>query len=176
MPLSPCCFHCRFDGRIVFPAVPIAVMILPKDSGMGCPARLSSAGFGSNRSIWLGPPSMKRKMTDFAVGLWCGCFAFNGLTVAACSTPSRFSNDARAIAPRPLPALARKSRRDVARRLWMDTVQLLIPVNEFVRVQHGMAEIDQRSRLRAVYTFRDPRWRRDLLARGDSLRDDLLVP
>ena len=40
--------------------------------GRGLPCHFFSAGFGSNRSIWLGPPSMKRKMTFLAFGAKCG--------------------------------------------------------------------------------------------------------
>ena len=39
------------------------------DFGIGCPASRSSAGFGSSRSMCEGPPSRKRKMTDFALGI-----------------------------------------------------------------------------------------------------------
>src|SRR5262245_10140758 len=35
-------------------------------NGMGLPLSRSRRGLGSNVSIWEGPPSMKRKMTDFA--------------------------------------------------------------------------------------------------------------
>ena len=40
----------------------------PKESGIGLPASLSSAGFGSNKSMWLGPPSMNSQITDLAFG------------------------------------------------------------------------------------------------------------
>ena len=61
-------FEARFDGMRVFEAVPIAVMGRPKDSGIGWPASFSSWGFGSKRSRWLGPPSMKSQMIAFACG------------------------------------------------------------------------------------------------------------
>src|SRR3954468_18423610 len=68
MPLCPCCFHCRESGISVFDAVPMAVTTLPNDAGIGCPASFCNVGFGSNRSRWLGPPSMNSHITDFAVG------------------------------------------------------------------------------------------------------------
>src|SRR5215470_19460829 len=46
-------------------------------------SNFSSAGLGSNESIWLTPPSMVRKMHDFALGLWSGVFGASGLTAAA---------------------------------------------------------------------------------------------
>ncbi len=51
----------RFMGATLSPK-PIASISLP--------AYLLS--FGSNVSIWLMPPHMNRKMTDFALGLKCG--------------------------------------------------------------------------------------------------------
>src|SRR5262249_3961729 len=68
IPLRLYCFHARLEGISVFDAVPIAVIGRPKDSGMGWPASLSSSGLGSNVSRWLGPPSMKSQITDFARG------------------------------------------------------------------------------------------------------------
>jgi hypothetical protein len=69
IPLCPCCFQVRFEGMSVLFEVPMAVTTLPNDAGMGCPASFSRVGFGSKRSMWLGPPSMKIQMTDLAVGL-----------------------------------------------------------------------------------------------------------
>src|SRR3954471_16382370 len=66
-PPWPCCFHSRLQPRIGEPYSPIAVMTLAKLSGIGLPASLFTIGLGSNKSIWLGPPSMKRKMTLFAL-------------------------------------------------------------------------------------------------------------
>ncbi len=67
-PLSPYCLKVRLLGMSVLLAVPIAVMGRPNDSGIGWPAMSSSFGLGSNRSTWLGPPSMKSQMMDFALG------------------------------------------------------------------------------------------------------------
>ena len=114
MPDWPCRFQVRLVGMMVLLAVPIAVTTLPKDAGMGCPASLSSIGLGSNRSRWLGPPSMNRKMTDFALAGKCG---FLGLSGSAAADRSPASMDVSAIAPKPDPAWARKSRREVGRRL-----------------------------------------------------------
>src|SRR5450432_592932 len=68
MPLWPYCLKVRFDGMRVLLLVPMAVMGLPNDAGMGWPASSSSFGLGSNRSTWLGPPSMNSHITDFAFG------------------------------------------------------------------------------------------------------------
>jgi hypothetical protein len=48
--------------------------------GSGWPLYFSSAGFGSKVSMWLGPPTMNRKMTDFALGGMCGAFGASGFT------------------------------------------------------------------------------------------------
>ena len=42
-------------------------------------SNFSSAGLGSNESIWLTPPSIVRKMHDFAFGVWSGVFGASGL-------------------------------------------------------------------------------------------------
>ena len=49
------------------PYSPMAVMTGLKLSGSGLPANCSSLGLGSNKSMWLGPPSMNRKMTRLAL-------------------------------------------------------------------------------------------------------------
>ena len=51
IPLCPYCLNVRFDGISVLLAVPIAVITFPNDAGIGCPANLSSSGFGSKRSM-----------------------------------------------------------------------------------------------------------------------------
>jgi hypothetical protein len=48
---------------------PIGVMIGLKLDGNGCPANSRSFGFGSNKSMWLGPPSMNKKMTLLALAV-----------------------------------------------------------------------------------------------------------
>src|SRR5262249_55510187 len=67
------------------------------------PCNLVSCGLGSNRSTWLGPPSMKTQMTLFAVACRPG-----GGALPRDSSSRRAD---RAKRPRPLPARARKSRR-----------------------------------------------------------------
>src|SRR5260370_27672960 len=47
-------------------------------SGIGLPWCLANSGFGSQRSTWLGPPYMKRKMHDFAWATKCGCLGSRG--------------------------------------------------------------------------------------------------
>src|ERR1700682_6506381 len=67
MPLCPYCLKVRLDGIRTFLEVPgMAVNFGRMDSGIGCPASSTSLGFGSKRSTWLGPPSMKSQMMDFA--------------------------------------------------------------------------------------------------------------
>ena len=66
-PPWPCCFHSRLSGKMGELISPIAVMRpLVKLAGNGLPACCFNAAFGSKVSRWLGPPSMKRKMTFFA--------------------------------------------------------------------------------------------------------------
>src|SRR6185369_12257440 len=113
IPLWPCCFQVRLDGISVLPPVPMAVIGFPNEAGSGWPARRSSSGLGSNKSMWLGPPSMNTQITDLALGAKCGAFGARGSSgepvVAALPSPS---SDENAIAPSPLPALQRNSRRD----------------------------------------------------------------
>src|SRR3989442_6138849 len=80
MPLLPYCLKLRFDGMRELEAVPMAVMGRQNDSGIGWPASLSSSGFGSKRSRWLGPPSMKSQITDLAFGAKCGFLGAKGST------------------------------------------------------------------------------------------------
>ena len=54
----------------------------PKLSGNGWPCRRASSGLGSNRSTWLGPPTMNRKMTASARAGKCGGRAASGLVGA----------------------------------------------------------------------------------------------
>ena len=59
------------------------------DSGSGCPFSSFSFGFGSNRSICDGAPSMKMKMQFFAFGAKCGTRGARGSPGAdAASNPS----------------------------------------------------------------------------------------
>ena len=53
--------------------------ILPKLGGRGWPSSVFRTGLGSNRSIWLGPPVMNRKMHRLALAVICGGFAASGL-------------------------------------------------------------------------------------------------
>src|SRR5260370_31055308 len=47
-------------------------------SGIGLPWCLANSGFGSQRSTWLGPPYMNRKMQDLAFAEKCGCLGAKG--------------------------------------------------------------------------------------------------
>src|SRR5205814_4549656 len=109
-------------GRIVLSLVPIAVMTRPNDAGIGLPAIFWSAGLGSYRSMWLGPPSMKRKITLFALAAKCDGFGASGLSgetsgAPLAARPSRPSRWARAKPPKPQPARRRKSRREWTGRM-----------------------------------------------------------
>src|SRR5229473_596700 len=89
MPLCPYCLKVRFEPSSVLLLVPMAVIGLPKEAGMGCPFISVSFGLGSKRSTWLGPPSMNSQITDFAFGSWCGFLGARGSTmVGAAGRPS----------------------------------------------------------------------------------------
>ena len=110
-PPLPCCAHWRFDARIGESNSPIAVITRPKLGGMGLPASSWSSGFGSNVSMCDGPPSMKRKITFFALGAKCGFFGASGLMDCGAASALPFSKSSSASAPKPAPARSRKSRR-----------------------------------------------------------------
>src|SRR2546430_2237516 len=86
---------------------------LVNESGSFLPFISFSFGFGSNKSTWLVPPSMNRKMHCFAFGAKCGGRTAKGLVCekSAASSPFDCRSDAKARPPRPLAAVARKSRR-----------------------------------------------------------------
>src|SRR5690242_20271879 len=88
IPLWPYCLKVRNDGINELLPVPMAVIGWPNDSGIGLPASFTSSGFGSKRSMWLGPPSIKHQITDFAVGLKCGGFGASGSRSGAASAAS----------------------------------------------------------------------------------------
>src|SRR5262249_44754450 len=116
-PLWPYCVHLRGEASNGEPISPIAVMTLPKLAGSGLPASLFSSGFGSNVSIWLGPPSMNMKMHAFALAGKCGFLGARGEPPASAtggSANSRLpcSKYVSASAPKPPPPRRRKSRRD----------------------------------------------------------------
>src|SRR5215470_2064980 len=74
-PAWPYCLKVQGEARIgVEPSVNW-LWTLPKLSGSFWPSYFFSPGFGSNVSIWLGAPTMNRKMTDFALPGKCDDFA-----------------------------------------------------------------------------------------------------
>ena len=89
VPDWPYCAELALVGRIVLSLVPIAVMTRRTTAGIGLPASLSSAGLGSYRSRWLGPPSMNRKMTRFAFGAKCEGRGASGLSGDGRGAPRR---------------------------------------------------------------------------------------
>src|SRR5450631_2255397 len=52
------------------------------DGGREWPWYFFKAGFGSKRSIWLGAPSMNRKMMFLALPGKCGCLGASGSSTA----------------------------------------------------------------------------------------------
>src|SRR6185369_5810998 len=88
MPLCPYCLKVRLEPSRVLLLVPMAVIGLPKEAGIGWPLNSVNLGFGSKMSMWLGPPSMKSQITDLAFGSWCGFFGARGSTRVAAERPS----------------------------------------------------------------------------------------
>ena len=73
MPDWPYLPHLRWLPRQSGSASRNWLWILPKLGGRGCESRRFKSGLGSNRSIWLGPPVMNRKMQRLALaGKWPG--------------------------------------------------------------------------------------------------------
>ena len=73
MPLWPYGWNVRgLASTAAFGLVNASRRSLVMDGGSGLPLHFCSSGLGSNRSIWLGPPSMNMKMTFFALGGKCG--------------------------------------------------------------------------------------------------------
>ena len=107
IPLWPCCFHFRCEARSGARPSPIGVITGLKLGGSGLPASRLSSGLGSNVSMWLGPPSMNRKMTLRAVaGRRQGAAAGEPDVVG--SGPAARSRDSRSMSarpPKPAPAL-----------------------------------------------------------------------
>ena len=103
MPLWPYCLKVRLVPISVLLPVPMAVMGLPKDAGIGCPLSSFSLGLGSKRSTWLGPPSMKSQMTDFAFGVMVRLLRGQGIgrSLALCQSLEQVAS---AMPARPLPA------------------------------------------------------------------------
>src|SRR4051794_29668487 len=115
-PDCPCRANVRLlSSKFVYAVRPIAVTGRAKLPGKGLPPRRFNVGFGSNRSIWLGPPSRKHQITDFAVGAkWGKRTVPIGFAAEAPAAASRERKDASASEPNPPPALARNSRRECA--------------------------------------------------------------
>src|SRR5206468_2921689 len=83
-------------------------------SGRGFPSSRWSSGLGSNVSMWLGPPCMKRKITLLAGADKGGRFGARGFGLLETVAPEqscRLSKSPNASAPKPKADLARNSRR-----------------------------------------------------------------
>ena len=143
---------------------------LPNDSGIGLPAQLVELGLGVEQVEWLGPPSMNRKMTDFAVGAWCGVFGASGFATPAASRAIASRSACRAA--RCAQAAAGSRQESSPRRLHGDSV----PVHEFIGVQQHLAE-DPPTPRRTPASRRLPVGcrQRELLALRRALRSALLA-
>src|ERR1700682_2556393 len=112
---------------------------LPKLSGSCCPSYFFSAGLGSNVSIWLGAPTMKRKITDLALAGKCCGLGASGLTRVTASA-SRSSRYCSASAPKPWAARVNTSRRVMAGRMCSSS-ESSRGINELVAIEKRQAKI-----------------------------------
>ena len=90
-------------------------------NGIGWPCRLTSSGLGSNKSTWLGPPYMNKKITFRAFAGKCGGLGASGEGGAAAvfsdaparplKKPSCASIAVKAVPTNPPPACQRNPRR-----------------------------------------------------------------
>src|SRR5688572_15055414 len=104
------------------------------DSGSLSPSSSFSLGFGSNRSICDGAPSIKMKMHALAFGAKWGAFGPNGLAgTSAASKPCSRNIEASASRPNPLAADVRKSRRV---NLMMSSGLMSFSRNKLIKVHH----------------------------------------
>src|SRR4051812_31998796 len=112
-PPSPCCRHLRGESMIGLLFSPIARITGLNVGGIGFPLSSFSSGLGSKVSRWLGPPSMKRKMTDLARGETCGVLGARGWGLGAGAEKTELGRRcARARLPKPAPAERSMSRRE----------------------------------------------------------------
>src|SRR5258706_13768590 len=86
-------------------------------NGRDCPLSFARRGFGSKVSIWDGPPSMNRKITDLALAAKWGDLGDRGLTPAAPAARLAASSPARASPPKPLAPRKSMPRRLTGRRI-----------------------------------------------------------
>src|SRR5262245_35879783 len=132
------------------PGLPKKTSISPFPA-MGLPWKRRSSGFGSKRSTWLGPPYMKRKITDLARGVKCGDRCASGFFAAradppcgaAWSSPSRSSRSAAARPAKPAPARNRSSRRVIARSCRIGK-RRSVDIEELARVEERVTQVAQR--------------------------------
>src|SRR5688572_28824257 len=122
MPQRPCCLN--FQGLAITVAVapPALSYLMSDEPGKAEPSYFASAGLGSNRSRWLGPPPMNSEIIARARGSAGGVFGFklnalrsrSGLIglAAACSS---FISQASANPPMPIALEPRKCRREAHR-------------------------------------------------------------
>src|SRR6185369_16282663 len=80
-------------------------------NGRDWPLSFCSRGLGSKVSICDGPPSMNRKMTDFALGAKCGVLGARGLAAVDAGAALAARSPASASPPNPLAPRNSMSRR-----------------------------------------------------------------
>ena len=91
---------------------PIARIGGLKLAGSCWPLSSLMSGLGSKVSRWLGPPSMKRKMTFFARPARPVSAALARVSPPEAASKGDCESAASATAPKPQPAVRRKSRRE----------------------------------------------------------------
>src|SRR5258708_8084012 len=144
MPLCPYFLNCHGDDNSGVSPLVNWLGTLPKLSGSCCPSYFFSAGLGSKVSIWLGAPTMKRKITDLAfAGKCCGLGDSGFSRVAA--KPSRSSRYCRASAPNPCAARVNTSRRVMAGRMCSVSRESSGDINKLISIEERQAKIRQRA-------------------------------
>src|SRR5262245_60336080 len=115
------------------------------EAGRGFPCHFCNWGFGSNRSRWLGPPDMNRKITFLAVGGNCGAFGARGVTEGASAWADRASFEIRldkAIAPRLHEPCCRKRRLVWLSKLMSFSRDKLVEVQQDTTKAHPSGGLD----------------------------------
>src|SRR6266404_998904 len=146
MPLCPYFLNCQGDASSGVSPLVNWLGTLPKLSGSCWPSYFLSAGLGSKVSMWLGAPTMNRKITDLAfAGKCCGLGA-SGFSRAA-AKPSRSSRYCRASAPNPCAARVSTSRRVMAGRMCSMAVlrESSGDINELISIEQCQAKIRERA-------------------------------
>src|SRR6185295_5796508 len=139
MPLRPYLLNVRFVPKSFAVGEMNWYFASPKSFGRDWPCSWFSSGFGSKVSRWLGPPDMKRKITDFAFGVSVASFGASGL-IRPSSARSRcwWRIDASASEPKPQNASWMNSRRVRVGR------ESLWNIKERIQIEEGQGELFER--------------------------------